>query len=163
MPLLGKSTTGALAEGSQHGTGGILTAAVLKQAETENNLHLPQWGPGRIICTMEYHVATRKDECKWDQLSWQGKVWLAHLCAYPFMFIKNTYAMYGLGLNCLAWRIPWTVDPCELRSMGSQRVGRDWVTNTLTFKLSFGRIHVKLVIISCFRYKWLVIQVRHKI
>ena len=32
----------------------------------------------------------------------------------------------------LAWRIPWTEEPGELPSMGSQRVRYDWVTNTLT-------------------------------
>ena len=35
--------------------------------------------------------------------------------------------------NCssiLAWRIPWTEEPGGLRSMGLQRVGHDWVTNT---------------------------------
>ena len=26
----------------------------------------------------------------------------------------------------LAWRIPWTEEPGELQSMGSQRVGHDW-------------------------------------
>ena len=30
-----------------------------------------------------------------------------------------------------AWRIPWTVEPGSLQSMGSQRVGHDWETNTL--------------------------------
>ena len=25
----------------------------------------------------------------------------------------------------LAWRIPWTEEPCRLQSMGSQRVGHD--------------------------------------
>ena len=29
-----------------------------------------------------------------------------------------------------AWRIPWTGEPGELQSIGSQRVGHDWVTNT---------------------------------
>ena len=28
----------------------------------------------------------------------------------------------------LAWRIPWTEEPGGLQSMGSQRVGHDWVT-----------------------------------
>ena len=28
----------------------------------------------------------------------------------------------------LAWRIPWTEEPAGLQSMGSQRVGHDWVT-----------------------------------
>ena len=32
--------------------------------------------------------------------------------------------------NILAWRIPWTEEPGGLQSMGSQRVGQDWATNT---------------------------------
>ena len=32
--------------------------------------------------------------------------------------------------SILAWRIPWTKKPGGLQSMGSQRVGRDSVTNT---------------------------------
>ena len=32
--------------------------------------------------------------------------------------------------SVLAWRIPWTKKPGGLQSMGSQRVGRDSVTNT---------------------------------
>ena len=31
----------------------------------------------------------------------------------------------------LAWRVPWTEEPDGLQSMGSQRVGHDWATNTL--------------------------------
>ena len=31
-----------------------------------------------------------------------------------------------------AWRIPWTEEPDGLQSMGSQRVGHDWGTNTTT-------------------------------
>ena len=30
----------------------------------------------------------------------------------------------------LAWRIPWTEEPRGLQSMGSKKVGHDWVTNT---------------------------------
>ena len=29
----------------------------------------------------------------------------------------------------LAWRIPWTEEPGGLQSMGSQRVGHNWLTN----------------------------------
>ena len=36
--------------------------------------------------------------------------------------------------SILAWRIPWTKQSCWLQSMGSQRVGQDWTTNTFTFK-----------------------------
>ena len=32
--------------------------------------------------------------------------------------------------SILAWRIPWTEEPDRLQSMGLQRLGRDWVTNT---------------------------------
>ena len=35
--------------------------------------------------------------------------------------------------SILAWRIPWTEKPNGLQSMGSQRVGHDWVTNPFTF------------------------------
>ena len=36
--------------------------------------------------------------------------------------------------SILAWRIPWTEDPGGLQSMGLQRAGHDWATDTLTFK-----------------------------
>ena len=35
--------------------------------------------------------------------------------------------------SILAWRIPWTEEPDRLQSMGSQRIGHDWVTNTFIF------------------------------
>ena len=31
--------------------------------------------------------------------------------------------------STLAWKIPWTEKWCRLQSMGSQRVGHDWVTS----------------------------------
>ena len=35
--------------------------------------------------------------------------------------------------SILAWRLPWTEKSGGLQSMGSQRVGHDWATNTVTF------------------------------
>ena len=32
--------------------------------------------------------------------------------------------------SILAWRIPWTEEASRLQSMGLQRVGYDWATNT---------------------------------
>ena len=32
--------------------------------------------------------------------------------------------------SIVAWKIPWTEEPGRLQSMGSQRVGHDWVTFT---------------------------------
>ena len=34
--------------------------------------------------------------------------------------------------SILAWEIPWTEEPDELQSMGSQRVGHHGATNTHT-------------------------------
>ena len=31
--------------------------------------------------------------------------------------------------STLAWKIPWTKEPCRLQSRGSQRVGHDWATS----------------------------------
>ena len=35
--------------------------------------------------------------------------------------------------STLAWKIPWTEEPGRLQSMGSQRVGHDWVTSRSLF------------------------------
>ena len=35
--------------------------------------------------------------------------------------------------STLAWKIPWTEEPGRLQSMGSLRVGHDWVTSLSTF------------------------------
>ena len=35
----------------------------------------------------------------------------------------------------LAFRIPWIKEPGRLQSMGSQRVGHNWTTNTFTFMI----------------------------
>ena len=38
--------------------------------------------------------------------------------------------------SILAWRIPWTEEPCGLQSVGLQRIGYNWVTNTLPHSLN---------------------------
>ena len=48
--------------------------------------------------------------------------------------------------STLAWKIPCTEEPGGLQSMGSQRVGHDWVTNTLTFSLTHRKCIDKVVI-----------------
>ena len=46
-------------------------------------------------------------------------------CENPLEEEMATYS------SILAWKIPWTGDSGGLLSMGSQRVGHDWATNTL--------------------------------
>ena len=36
--------------------------------------------------------------------------------------------------SILAWRTPWTEEPCRPQSRGSQRVEHDWVTDTLSLQ-----------------------------
>ena len=49
--------------------------------------------------------------------------------------ILSTIQEKEMATHCsiLAWRIPWTKEPDGLQSMGSQRVGHDWVTSTFPF------------------------------
>ena len=47
--------------------------------------------------------------------------------------LEEGMAIYS---SILIWRIPWTEEPGRLQSIGSQRVGHEWVTNTFTFSLS---------------------------
>ena len=39
----------------------------------------------------------------------------------------------AIQTSILAWKIPWREEPCGLQSMGLQRFGHHWVTNTFTF------------------------------
>ena len=51
------------------------------------------------------------------------KVFLLHVSknyVYIYIYMEKEMAIYS---NILAWRILWTVDPGELLSIGSHRVG----------------------------------------
>ena len=51
--------------------------------------------------------------------------------------------------SILAWRISWAEEPGGLQSMGSQRVGHNWATDTFTFMF----IHIHMYICIHFK-KW---------
>ena len=42
----------------------------------------------------------------------------------------------GTHFSTLAWKISWTEEPGGLQSMGSQRVGHNWATNTYLLTLN---------------------------
>ena len=44
--------------------------------------------------------------------------------------LENEIATHS---SILVWKIPWIEEPGRLQSMGSQRVGHNWVTNTLPY------------------------------
>ena len=53
------------------------------------------------------------------------------------IFTCNLEKEMATHSSTLAWRIPWREEPDRLQSMGSQRVGHDWVTSLhFTYKLS---------------------------
>ena len=55
--------------------------------------------------------------------------------------------------SILAWRFPWTEEPSGLQSMGLQRVGHNWVTNTF-FLLEFNfPPFEKVCLYFCFQRK----------
>jgi len=43
--------------------------------------------------------------------------------------------------SVLAWKIPWTEEPGELQSMGSQRVRHDWSNGVYTQSLSSSTLY----------------------
>jgi len=79
----------------------------------------------------------------WTKLNWNGLI--------TYFFIKTDYPKLSLVAQMvkiwlqdkrpefspcvgkITWRLPWTEEPGGLQSLGSQRVGHDWVTPTFTF------------------------------
>ena len=59
--------------------------------------------------------------------------------------LENEMATHS---SILAWKIPWTEEPGRLQSMGSQRVGHDWATFSLSFCRSTDSLCVKLSFFS---------------
>ena len=60
------------------------------------------------------------------------------MCLFHFFFFCTSFVIKllekgkAIHSTVLAWRIPWTEKPGGLQSMGLQRVGHDWETNTHT-------------------------------
>ena len=57
------------------------------------------------------------------------------ICVYVYMCVpvcKSEKAMAPHS-STLAWKTPWTKEPCRLQSMGSLRVEHDWVSSLSLF------------------------------
>ena len=55
--------------------------------------------------------------------------------------------------SIFAWRIPWTEEPGGLQSVGLQRVGLDWVTNTFTLYMEMMLDKKQIWVIFLFEFK----------
>ena len=62
----------------------------------------------------------------------------------------------AISSSILAWKIPWTVEPGGLQSVGLQRVGHDWGTNTFT--LSDNCLSLTLLACSFSWWKFLYLK-----
>ena len=58
-----------------------------------------------------------------QSFSWFFKVKISLLSSWK---LEKAMAIHS---STLAWKIPWTEEPGRLQSMGSPRVGHDWVTS----------------------------------
>ena len=56
-----------------------------------------------------------------------------YVCIYTYI-LEKTMAPHS---STVAWKIPWTEEPGRLQSMGSLRVGHDWVTSLSIFTFHF--------------------------
>ena len=95
--------------------------------------------PGTLQArTLEWvAIASSVNEVKWIQISWlltppaNSELPLLrseYLC--PPQNVEKAMATHS---STLAWKIPWTEGPGRLQSMGSRRVGHDWVTSFSLF------------------------------
>ena len=57
----------------------------------------------------------------------------AHTHTYTYIYINIPEKAVAPHSSALAWKIPWTEEPGRLQSIGSLRVGHDWVTSLSLF------------------------------
>ena len=86
-------------------------------------------------------------------LSAMQETWVLSLCwENPLEKAMVTHS------SIFSWRIPWTEEPGELQSMGSQIVGHNWVTNTFTFPI-LSLVHDKGMYISVLSFNMSISQI----
>ena len=77
---------------------------------------------GQHLCTY-YLLTLGKYRCSWSLsvLTWKREI-IRQSCQ---VIAEKAMAPHS---STLAWKLPWTEEPCRLQSMGSRRVGHDWAT-----------------------------------
>ena len=58
------------------------------------------------------------------------------IISFYYLFLEKAMAPHS---STLAWKIPWMAEPGRLQSMGSLRVGHDWVTSLSLFPFTHWR------------------------
>ena len=86
-------------------------------------------GPSVLNIAMEVNTGTSGPHCCPIECL-EGQIWA---CDLVLADLGGQLPLYSLNSSTLAWKIPWTEEPGGLQSMGSLRVGHDWVTSLLLF------------------------------
>ena len=101
--------------------------------------HIPYRNRKEVVRSWSFEVCFVSVRKGWGEIGAHRQQWLAHhqneLLNWR-IFLTVVFMVLTLSLlkkemathsSILAWRIPWTEEPGGLQSMGSQRVGHDWV------------------------------------
>ena len=91
------------------------------------------WGPG-----LSYSLHSLFRDCGFCnsaystlKLGFRSKHFLIKIDMWwSYFILEEEMAAHS---SILAWRIPWTEESGGLQSMGLQRVGHDWVTNSFIY------------------------------
>ena len=105
------------------------------------------WQSISHMITYMFQCCSLKSSHPW-LLPQSPKVCSLYLCLFCCLtyrviitiFLNSIYMRMAPHSSTLAWKIPWTEEPGRLQSVGSLRVGYDWVTS-----LHFTSLHTVLV------------------
>ena len=75
--------------------------------------------------TTEISLSHQKKKKKISASSVWSNIYSVHILYISTIILEKEMATHS---SILAWRIPWTGEPGELQSLGSQRVRHDWAT-----------------------------------
>ena len=79
-----------------------------------------------FICLTILLIRSQNSSPPWDKSSQD--------CSFTYcLFLFHLQKEIATDSSILAWRIPWTEEPGQLQSLGSQRVRHDWVTKRTEF------------------------------
>ena len=103
------------------GSIGVLTRGSQEVWELAPKCWIVRWQcPPRTRLGVEKARSLQLAVCLWGWISWQRLD----------MLLEKAMAPHS---STFAWKIPWTEEPGRLQSMGSRRVGHDWVTSLSLF------------------------------
>ena len=119
------------------------TSAVGGLPKPSGSKHLSRMGLEPEL-NKQHSRRRKKSEVWWSEFSESYSTFptllasvYSHPCSctvyfYQYVIAESEKAMAPHS-STLAWKIPWTEEPGRLQSMGSRRVGHDWVTSLSLF------------------------------